>query len=164
MILPSSVDPITIAFPWSTDIAGTPSTEVSVNWVQGAIREYSPQMQVCEYNDAGPALLRLAVACNRYCWEDATQPLFDAVVRVVLAAAARYLLAASVRIFAPAGYPLPTGLGWPLTAAVGTHLDTGAGNIPAPRGAYAAFRLLPVAAYGTTTVEVDSYRGDHPPD
>jgi hypothetical protein len=163
MILPTNVAPITVVFPWSTEIAWTPCTEVEVVWVRGAIRNYSPSMQVCEYDDAGPARLRVAVACNRYCWEDATQPQFDAVVRELLAAAARYLLSAVVRTFVPAGYPLPTGLGWPLTAEVGTHLDTGVGTIPTPRGAYAAFRLLPVAAYGTTTVAVDPYRGEEPP-
>jgi hypothetical protein len=157
--LPTTFPRFLLTLPWPTPIGGPVLSVVAVHWLRVARRTYSAQQQVALYADDGGSLgSTVALACHESSFELQSTARFRAIVLEVLRAIAVYHVSILVRAAAPPGAPLPSGTGLCVSPTVGAHWNTGAGLPPSPLGTFAAFRILPAAAYDTTAIQVLPYR------
>jgi hypothetical protein len=172
IFFPTSIAQFLIELPWTVTISSVQYSVIGCDFTRTAFRQYSGggsyDMQAAEYQNVGPMAtsgfnVGAAIVSNIHSFSGDGEIFHGRLLKQLFESWARYqatLLAIAEK--PDPGIPDPSGIIWPMTESVVDYIDGGGSLIPKPQGSFAAFRLFPLAEYGTVSELVDYYRGSPP--
>jgi hypothetical protein len=164
-----TVPPFTLALPWTTIVEEVPVTEVTCHYLRTDHRTYDEAaMGIGEYHNTGSLATpifpsSLCVVVNNLSFSHEPPEFGEGLVGLLLSAWSRCLVNYYVTNDKPPGAAVPTGVQYPLTEAIIARIDNPVGDVPIPKGVFAAFRLLKTSEFATASLYIPVYRGDSAP-